>query len=152
MKTINNVPTEIEWRVYRGDTSVLTIFLKDENGKPLTDINGFYQPIARRYPTDAEALATLNSWWGVGMPIQNEQRGPQEALQIMIPWQSLTYPTDNFGVPLDPNQVPQPFAWGKEFYFDLQLSKQLNNNQSAQITVLKVKVVVESDVTRGQGL
>jgi hypothetical protein len=136
MQTLNNVPTEIEWRVYRGDNSKLTIQLKDDEGNPVTNADGVFC-VARRYPTDPEILAMMNVWFGSTPPDNNAQNQGDASTGIVtveIPWQSL-------------NMQQDPFAWGKQFYFDVQLFF-----QGVQTTILKVKVDVESDVSRAQGV
>jgi hypothetical protein len=135
MQTLNNVPTEIEWRVYRGDYSKLTIQLKDDQGNIPTPDGVFC--IARRYPTDPEILAQMNVYFGTTPPPPNSpNQGDASSgiITVEIPWQQLNLQED-------------PFAWGKQFYFDVQLWF-----QGAQTTVLKVKVDVESDVSRAQGV
>jgi hypothetical protein len=135
MQTLNNVPTEIEWRVYRGDKSKLTIQLKDSEGNiPIAD--GVFC-IARRYPTDPEILAQMNTYFGSTPPPQGSQNQGDASsgiITVEIPWQAL-------------NMQEDPFAWGKQFYFDVQLWF-----QGRQVTVLKVKVDIESDVSRAQGV
>jgi hypothetical protein len=135
MQTLNNVPTEIEWRVYRGDTSRLTIQLKDNEGKTITNAEGFFC-LARRYPNDPEVLAMMSGWFGTTPPAPNSNNQGDAStgiLTIDIPWFQLDLQQD-------------PFAWGKQFYFDVQLY--INDSQ---VTILKVKVDVESDVSRNQG-
>jgi hypothetical protein len=133
MQTLNNVPTEIEWRVYRGDNSKLTIQLKDGEGN-IPNPDGLFV-VARRYPTDPEILAQMNAYFGSTPPSQNSQGDASSGIiTVEIPWQQLNLQED-------------PFAWGKQFYFDVQLFF-----QGAQTTVLKVKVDVESDVSRAQGV
>lgn len=135
MQTLNNVPTEIEWRVYRGDNSKLTIQLRDSEGNIPTPDGLFC--VARRYPTDPEILAQMNAWFGTTPPPQGSNSQGDATTGIVtveIPWQTL-------------NMQEDPFAWGKQFYFDVQLWF-----QGAQTTVLKVKVDVESDVSRAQGV
>lgn len=147
MQTINNVPTEIEWRVYRGDKSVLTLFLKDANGKPITNAQGVFC-VARRFPQDHEVLSHMNTWFGTTRPEDGTQGDPSTGIiQVEIPWDNLIYPRDNQGNPIDPNQVAQPHIWGKQFYFDVQL--QFENEV---FTIVKVKVEIETDVSRGEGL
>lgn len=135
MQTLNNVPTEIEWRVYRGDTSRLTIQLKDDdNNIPIPD--GLFV-VARRYPNDPEILAMMASYFGTTPPPQgSNSQGDNSSgiITVEIPWGALDMQQD-------------PFAWGKQFYFDVQLWF-----QGAPTTILKVKVDVESDVSRGQGV
>lgn len=145
MQTINNVPTEIEWRVYRGDDSKLTILLKDSKGKPITNATGMFC-VARRFPQDHEVLAFMSSYFGTTPP-QGDQGDPSTGvITIEIPWNQLIYPTDNQGFPVDPDQVGNPHAWGKTFYFDVQL---FFENKS--FTILKARVEVETDVSRGEG-
>ena len=135
MQTLNNVPTEIEWRVYRGDNSKLTIQLKDDEGNIPTPDGVFV--VARRYPNDPEILSMMSSYFGSTPPpqgAQNQGDASTGIITVEIPWQSLNLQED-------------PFAWGKQFYFDVQLWF-----QGAQTTVLKVKVDVESDVSRSQGV
>ncbi len=136
MQTLNNVPTEIEWRVYRGDYSKLTIQLKDDQGNIPTPDGVFC--VARKYPNDPEILAMLNVYFGTTPPAPNtNSQGDASTgiITITIPWEQLT------------QQTQDPFAWGKQFYFDVQLWF-----QGTQTTVLKVKVDVESDVSRSQGV
>lgn len=136
MQTLNNVPTEIEWRVYRGDTSRLTIQLKDDEGKDIPTPDGLFC-VARRYPTDPEILAMMASWFGTTPPPQGSNSqgdATSGVITIEIPWNAL-------------NMQEDPFAWGKQFYFDVQLWF-----QGAPVTILKVKVDVESDVSRAQGV
>lgn len=137
MQTLNNVPTEIEWRVYRGDTSRLTIQLMDDEGKDIPTPNGLFC-VARRYPTDPEILAMMSYWFGTTPPQQGSNSqgdATSGVITIEIPWGQLIQETQD------------PFAWGKQFYFDVQLWF-----QNAQVTILKVKVDVESDVSRAQGV
>ncbi len=136
MQTLNNVPTEIEWRVYRGDYSKLTIQVKDDQGNIPTPDGVFC--VARRYPTDPEILAMLNVYFGTTPPQQgsnNQGDASTGIVTVEIPWNQLI------------QSAQDPFAWGKQFYFDVQLWF-----QGAPTTVLKVKVDVESDVSRGQGV
>ncbi len=135
MQTLNNVPTEIEWRVYRGDYSKLTIQLRDDQGNIPTPEGLFC--VARRYPNDPEVLAMMSSYFGTTPPPPNSNsQGDTSSgiITIEIPWNALDMQQD-------------PFAWGKQFYFDVQLWF-----QGTQTTVLKVKVDVESDVSRSQGV
>jgi hypothetical protein len=135
MQTLNNVPTEIEWRVYRGDYSKLTIQLKDSEGN-IPNPDGLFV-IARRYPNDPEMLAQMNAFFGTTPPpqgAQNQGDASTGIITVEIPWQQL-------------NMQQDPFAWGKQFYFDVQLFF-----QGAQTTILKVKVDIESDVSRAQGV
>jgi len=134
MQTLNNVPTEIEWRVYRGDTSRLTIQLKDDEGKTVTDAEGMFC-LARKFPNDPEVLGFLSSWFGTTPPAPNSgSQGDATTgiITVEIPW----YNSED------------PFFWGKQFYFDVQL----NFADIGTVTILKVKVDVESDVSRGQGV
>jgi hypothetical protein len=134
MQTLNNVPTEIEWRVYRGDTSRLTIQLKDDEGKTVTDAQGIFC-LARKFPNDPEILGFLSSWFGTTPPAPNSgSQGDATTgiITVEIPW----YNSED------------PFFWGKQFYFDVQL----NFADIGTVTILKVKVDVESDVSRAQGV
>jgi len=134
MQTLNNVPTEIEWRVYRGDTSRLTIQLKDDEGKTVTDAQGMFC-LARKFPNDPEVLGFLSSWFGTTPPAPNSgSQGDATTgiITVEIPW----YNSED------------PFYWGKQFYFDVQL----NFADIGTVTILKVKVDVESDVSRAQGV
>lgn len=133
MQTLNNVPTEIEWRVYRGDTSKLTIQLKDDEGKTVTNASSIFC-LARKFPTDPEVLGYLSSWFGTTPPPQGSNSQGDATTGIItvdIPW----------------IHSEDPFYWGKQFYFDVQVSFQ----DSGTVTILKVKVDVESDVSREQG-
>jgi len=134
MQTLNNVPTEIEWRVYRGDKSRLTIQIKDDEGKTVTDAQGIFC-LARKFPNDPEILGFLSSWFGTTPPAPNSgSQGDATTgiITVEIPW----YNSED------------PFFWGKQFYFDVQL----NFADIGTVTILKVKVDVESDVSRGQGV
>ena len=136
MQTLNNVPTEIEWRVYRGDYSRLTIQLRDDEGSIPTPDGVLC--VARKYPNDPEILAMMNVWFGTTPPppnTPNQGDASTGVVTVEIPWQNLI------------NQQQDPFAWGKQFYFDVQLWF-----QGLQTTILKVKVDVESDVSRAQGV
>lgn len=134
MQTLNNVPTEIEWRVYRGDTSKLTIQLKDDEGKTVTNAQNIFC-LARKFPTDPEVLGFLSSYFGTTPPPQGSNSQGDATTGIItveIPW----------------NENQDPFFWGKQFYFDLQV----NFPDTGSVTIVKVKVDVESDVTRSQGV
>ena len=134
MQTLNNVPTEIEWRVYRGDKSTLTIQIKDDEGKTVTNAQSIFC-LARKFPNDPEVLGFLNSWFGTTPPAQgsnNQGDATTGIITVEIPW----------------DQNPDPFYWGKQFYFDVQLYF----FDSGNVTILKVKVDVESDVSRSQGV
>ena len=134
MQTLNNVPTEIECRVYRGDTSKLTIQLKADEGKAVTNAESLFC-VARKFPNDPEILGFLNSYFGSTPPpqgAQNQGDATRGIITIDIPW----------------NQNEDPFSWGKQFYFDVQV----NFSDSGTVTILKVKVDVESDVSRSQGI
>jgi hypothetical protein len=135
MQTLNNVPTEIEWRVYRGDTSKLTIQLKDDEGKTVTNAQNIFC-LARKFPNDPEVLGFLSSYFGTTPPAQgsgSQGDATTGIITVEIPWG---------------NQNEDPFFWGKQFYFDVQVQFQ----DSGTVTILKVKVDVESDVSRGQGV
>lgn len=136
MQTINIVPTEIEWRVYRGDTAKLTIFMKDTDGNPVTGAQGV-QAQARTYPTDTQMLGSLNCYFGLTPPEDGEQGDMDSGIiTVQIPWTQFTQPNNQ-------GQETYPFALGKQFYFDVQVY--LPNRQ---VTIVKVKVDIESDVTR----
>lgn len=134
MQTLNNVPTEIEWRVYRGDTSKLTIQLKDDEGKTVTNAQNIFC-LARKFPNDPEVLGFLSSYFGTTPPAQGSNSqgdATTGVITVEIPW----------------GQNEDPFYWGKQFYFDVQV----NFPNTGSVTILKVKVDVESDVSRGQGV
>jgi len=40
MTTISNIPASINWKIYKGDTAKLTIFMQDENGVDI-DLTGY---------------------------------------------------------------------------------------------------------------
>jgi hypothetical protein len=137
MQTLNNVPTEIEWRVYRGDTSKLTIQLKDDEGNTVPNADGILC-VARRYPTDPEILAMMQVYFGTTPPpfgATNQGDSSTGIITVEIPWNQLI------------SQQQDPFAWGKQFYFDVHVYF-----DSVNVTILKVKVDIESDVSRGQGV
>ena len=133
MQTLNNVPTEIEWRVYRGDRSRLTIQLKDDEGKTVTTAQNIFC-LARKFPNDPEVLGFLSSWFGTTPPQQGQGQGDATTgiIIVEIPWFN----------------SEDPFFWGKQFYFDVQV----NFPDLGNVTILKVKVDVESDVSRQQGV
>ncbi len=134
MQTLNNVPTEIEWRVYRGDKSRLTIQIKDDEGNTVTNAQNIFC-LARKFPNDPEVLGFLSSWFGTTPPTQgsNSQGDATTGIiKVEIPW----------------DQTADPFYWGKQFYFDVQV----HFPDSGNVTILKVKVDVESDVSRSQGV
>jgi hypothetical protein len=133
MQTLNNVPTEIEWRVYRGDRSRLTIQLKDDEGKTVTTAQNIFC-LARKFPNDPEVLGFLSSWFGTTPPQQGQGQGDATTgiITVEIPWFN----------------SEDPFFWGKQFYFDVQV----NFPDLGNVTILKVKVDVESDVSRQQGV
>jgi len=135
MQTLNNVPTEIEWRVYRGDKSTLTIQIKDDEGKTVTNAQSIFC-LARKFPNDPEVLGFLNTYFGTTPPPQGSNSQGDATTGIItvdIPWF---------------NSEEDPFYWGKQFYFDVQV----NFPETGSVTILKVKVDVESDVSRGQGV
>lgn len=134
MQTLNNVPTEIEWRVYRGDTSKLTIQLKDDEGKTVTNAQDIFC-LARKFPNDPEVLGFLSSYFGTTPPAQgsgSQGDASTGVITVDIPWFN----------------SEDPFFWGKQFYFDVQV----NFPNTGSVTILKVKVDVESDVSRQQGV
>jgi hypothetical protein len=61
MNFVDQIPPFVEWRVYRGDTSNLSLFLFDTEDNPI-DIGGYeiYAQI-RETPDSANVISTMSS-------------------------------------------------------------------------------------------
>ena len=60
MEVLNSQPDNLEWRVYRSDTTVLTLVLVDTNNKPL-DLTGWeFEGQVRQFPTNETILDSMN--------------------------------------------------------------------------------------------
>jgi hypothetical protein len=59
METLNLQPPTIEWRVYRNDTSPMTILLADSEGRDLDLTDWTFAGKVREYPADATVVTTL---------------------------------------------------------------------------------------------
>jgi len=59
MDIISNVPATLEWRIYKGDTSTMTILVQDDQGKDI-DVSAYdFLGQIRQDPTDADELQDL---------------------------------------------------------------------------------------------
>lgn len=59
MEIINDVPAGIGWRIYKGDTAKITMFVNDQDDKPV-DLSGYtVTGQIRQQPEDAVALQDL---------------------------------------------------------------------------------------------
>lgn len=59
METLNLQPPSIEWRVYRNDSTPMTILLADSEGRELDLTDWTFAGKVREYPTDATVITTL---------------------------------------------------------------------------------------------
>lgn len=59
MNTISNIPADIEWRVYKGDTAVLSVAVKDDSCKDYDLTDYTVSGMIKADPTDEEELQTL---------------------------------------------------------------------------------------------
>jgi hypothetical protein len=59
METLNLQPPSIEWRVYRNDSTPMTILLADSEGRELDLTDWTFAGKVREYPTDAAVVTTL---------------------------------------------------------------------------------------------
>lgn len=59
METLNLQPPTMEWRVYRNDSSVMTLALVDSTDSPIDLTDWEFEGTVRQFPTDAEPLSEL---------------------------------------------------------------------------------------------
>jgi hypothetical protein len=59
MEILDLQPPTIEWRVYRNDTSPMTVLLSDSNGNALDLTDWDFDGKVREYPLDAAVVTTL---------------------------------------------------------------------------------------------
>jgi len=60
MEVLNSQPDNLEWRVYRSDSTVLTLVLVDTNNEPL-DLSGWeFSGQVRQFPTNETVLDSMN--------------------------------------------------------------------------------------------
>jgi hypothetical protein len=60
METLNLQPPTIEWKVYRNDTSPMTLLLTDSEGRDIDLTDWDFDGKVREYPTDAAVVTTLS--------------------------------------------------------------------------------------------
>lgn len=56
---VNNQPPKFEWRVYRGDSTDLTVAALDDNGNQFDLSDYELEGAIREYPTDANVIDNL---------------------------------------------------------------------------------------------
>lgn len=59
MDILNLQPPTIEWRVYRNDTTNMTVVLTDANGAALDLTDWSFESDVREFPTSAEPITTM---------------------------------------------------------------------------------------------
>jgi hypothetical protein len=60
METLNLQPPTIEWKLYRNDTSPLTVLLTDSEGRDLDLTDWDFEAEVREYPTDSEVIQAFS--------------------------------------------------------------------------------------------
>ena len=60
MEVLNSQPDNLEWRVYRNDSTVLTLVLVDTNNKPLDLTDWEFEGQVRQFPTNTTVLDSMN--------------------------------------------------------------------------------------------
>lgn len=60
MQTLNNLPPSMDWRVYRNDSTVMTLVLVDTNDAPIDLTDWDFTGYVRQLPTGAPVLAALD--------------------------------------------------------------------------------------------
>lgn len=60
MDILNVQPATIEWRIYRNDTTTLTVVLTDYEGKALDLTDWQFASVVREFPKDEEAIQALS--------------------------------------------------------------------------------------------
>jgi len=59
MDILNVQPPTIEWRVYRNDTTTLTVVLTNSNGGAVDLTDWTFESLVREYPTDGAAITEM---------------------------------------------------------------------------------------------
>ena len=59
MEILDLQPPTIEWRVYRNDTSPMTVLLSDSEGNALDLTDWDFEAKVREYPADTTVITTL---------------------------------------------------------------------------------------------
>ena len=60
MEILNSQPDTMEWRVYRNDSTVLTLVLVDPDNEPI-DLGGWtFTGVVRQFPTSVEPLSVFD--------------------------------------------------------------------------------------------
>ena len=60
MEVLNSQPDNLEWRVYRSDSTVMTLVLVDTNNEPL-DLTGWeFSGQVRQFPSNSAVLDSMN--------------------------------------------------------------------------------------------
>lgn len=59
MEILNNQPPSLEWRVYRNDTTKMTLILNDSSGNALDLTDWTFEGDVRQFPKDAEPITSL---------------------------------------------------------------------------------------------
>jgi hypothetical protein len=60
MDILNVQPPTIEWRVYRNDTTTLTVVLTDSNGAALDLTDWNFQSKVREFPASPDVITTMS--------------------------------------------------------------------------------------------
>jgi hypothetical protein len=60
MEVLNSQPDDMEWRVYRNDSAVLTLVLVDTKDEPLDLTDWEFEAHVRQFPTNTEVLDSMN--------------------------------------------------------------------------------------------
>ncbi len=60
METLNSQPDSMDWRVYRNDTTVLTLVLVDANNVALDLTDWTFTGQVRQFPTNTTVLDSMN--------------------------------------------------------------------------------------------
>ena len=60
METLNSQPDSMDWRVYRNDTTVLTLVLVDANNAALDLTDWNFTGQVRQFPTNTTVLDSMN--------------------------------------------------------------------------------------------
>jgi hypothetical protein len=60
MDILNVQPATIEWRIYRHDTTTMTVVLTDSNGAAIDLTDWEFESKVREYPTDSEVIQAMS--------------------------------------------------------------------------------------------
>lgn len=60
MEVLNSQPDNLEWRVYRSDSTVLTLVLVDTNNEPLDLTDWEFEGHVRQFPANEDILDSMN--------------------------------------------------------------------------------------------